>query len=241
MNHQDPNQDWQYQQQVQYSATGMNIKTNKSEKAKKITIRALAVLAVFVAEGVLMWGMADSKISYSPVKNDVIAGVKPPKQIAKSVDKPIEKSPLLAVADMYLVVPKLYINTPIEPVGVTANGEMATSQSLQRVAWYKDGGKPGAQGSVVLAGHYGGPQEVGIFRTMDKLESGDSLEVRSKDGSSIKYTVYKKATYNAGDVPLQELFNKSDGKYLNLITCVGSWNSATNSYDKRLIVYAKID
>jgi len=144
------------------------------------------VLAVFVAEGVLMWAMADSKISYSPVKNDVIAGVKPPKQVAKVTDKPIEKTPVLAVADMYLVVPKLYINTPIEPVGVTATGEMATSQSLQRVAWYKDGGKPGAQGSVVLAGQYGSPQEVGIFRTKDKLEAGDTLGVRSKDGTSLK-------------------------------------------------------
>jgi sortase (surface protein transpeptidase) len=76
---------------------------------------------------------------------------------------------------------------------------------------------------------------------MDKLEAGDSIEVRSKDGSTIRYTVYKKATYNVADVPLQELFNKSDGKYLNLITCVGSWNASTSSYDKRMIVFAKTD
>lgn len=241
MNHQDPYQDGHYQQHGYIAQNKASKNTNKSEKAKKITIRILAVLAVFVAEGVLMWAMADSKISYSPVKNDVIAGVKPPKQVAKVTDKPIEKTPVLAVADMYLVVPKLYINTPIEPVGVTATGEMATSQSLQRVAWYKDGAKPGQTGSAVFAGHYGGPQEVGIFRTMDKLEAGDTLEVRSKDGTSLKYKVYKKATYNVADVPLQELFNKDDGKFLNLVTCVGTWNTANNSYDKRLIVYAKTD
>ena len=238
MNHND-----QYHQEygpVQHQS--VQVKSSNSDGAKKITIRVLAMLAVLVAEGVLMWAMADSKITYSPVRNDVIAGVKPPKQmIAKAAEKPLEKAPVLAVADMYLVIPKLYINAPIDPVGVTNNGEMATSPSLQRIAWYKDGTKPGQSGSAVFAGHYGGPQEIGIFRSMDKLEIGDAIDVRTKDGSSIKYKVYKKAVYNVSDVPLQELFNKDDGKYLNLITCVGTWNTANNSYDKRLIVFAKTD
>ena len=245
MNHQDPNLHGGYQNYPQqhdhYQANNNSFHKKNSDRAKKFTIRFLAVLAFFVAEGVLMWAMADSRITYNPVKNDVIAGVRPPKQVAKVTDKPVEKAPVLAVADMYLVVPKLYINAPIDPVGVTASGEMATSPSLQRVAWYKDGGKPGTFGSAVLAGHYGGPQETGIFRNMDKLENGDILEVRSKDGSSIKYTVYKKATYNVADVPLQDLFNKNDGKYLNLITCVGTWNYTNSTYDKRLIVFAKIN
>lgn len=240
MNRQDPFRQEHNPAHYQ-TALPVHVQPKNPNKAKKITIRVLAMLAVLVAEGVLMWAMADSKITYSPVRNDVIAGVKPPKQATKPADKPLERPPVLAVADMYLVIPKLYINAPIDPVGVTSNGEMATSPSLQRIAWYKDGTKPGQPGSAVFAGHYGGPQEVGIFRTMDKLEVGDAIDVRSKDGSSIKYKVYKKATFSVVDVPLQELFNKEDGKFLNLVTCVGTWNSSNNSYDKRLIVYAKID
>lgn len=213
-------------------------KRKNYDRAKKISLRIMVVVALFLAEGVVLWAFADSKTTYSPVKSEVIVGVKPPRA-TKVAQKPIEKMPTLAVADMYLVIPKLYVNAPIDPVGVTASGDMATSPSLQRVAWYKDGTKPGSAGSAVFAGHYGSPQEIGIFRSIDKLVEGDELEVRSKNGVNTKYKVYKKATYEVKDVPLQDIFNKSDGQYLNLITCVGNWDPGKNVYDKRLIVFAK--
>lgn len=217
----------------------LSLKRRKGKRSVgKIALRGILVLAFFAVEIMMMLAIADTQVAYSPVKSEVVAGVKPPKQVAK-IEKALERPPMLALADMYLVIPKLYINAPIDPVGVTPTGEMATSPSLQRIAWYKDGTKPGAPGSAVFAGHYGGPQEVGIFRTIDKLTVGDTFEVRSKSGSSTKYKVYKSATFLVKDVPLQELFNKNDGSYINLVTCVGNWDSAANSYDKRLIVYAQ--
>lgn len=212
----------------------------KHSKAKKITTRVLVALSFVMLEGILMWTMADSRISYSPLRSEVIAGVKPPKPVIK-VNKAIEASPVLALSDMYLVIPKLYINAPVDPVGVTQTGEMASPPSLQRIAWYKDGTRPGSQGSSVLAGHYGDGQEAGIFRSLDKLEEGDVLEVRTKTSQSLKYKVYKKSIYKTADVPLQELFNKYDSKYLNLVTCVGDWDPNTKSLDKRLIIYARMD
>lgn len=213
---------------------------DQSRGLQKNILRILVVVAVFAVEWLLMWTMADSKIAYSPIKSEVIAGVKPPKPKAVvAQDKPVEKPPVLALADMYLVIPKLYINAPVDPVGTTPNGEMATSPSLYRIAWYKDGTKPGLQGSAVLAGHYGGPQQTGIFRSLDKLAVGDTIEVKSKDGTTTRFGVYKSAIYAVNEVPLQDLFNKNDGNYLNLVTCVGTWDPNNSSYDKRLIVYAK--
>jgi len=214
-------------------------KANHS-RAKKITTRVLVVFTFLMLEGILMWTMADSRIAYSPVRSEVIAVVKPPKPVIKT-DKKIEASPVLALSDMYLVIPKLYINAPVDPVGVTPTGEMASPSSLQRIAWYKYGTRPGSAGSSVLAGHYGNAQEMGIFRSLDKLEEGDVLEVRTKSAQSLKYKVYKKSIYKTSDVPLQELFNKYDSKYLNLVTCVGDWDPNTNSLDKRLIIYARMD
>lgn len=229
-----------YSNEDPYLAT-LHIKKDRNNNTGKVIIFSALLLMALVAEGFFLWASADSKISYSPVKSEVIVGVKPPaKTLAKKQEKPTE-APLLALSDMYLVIPKLFINAPIDPVGVTPNGEMATSPSLQRVAWYRDGTKPGLAGSAVFAGHYGGPQQTGIFRSLDKLSEGDDIEVRTKNQQPVKYRVYKKATYDVSGVPLQDLFNKSDGKYLNLVTCVGNWNPANESYDKRLIVYAKAD
>lgn len=217
----------------------LSLKKNNSKKSlRKIVIRTILLFGFFIFEGLMMFAIADSQIAYSPVRNEVVTGVKPPKQVVRQ-EKVIEKPPVLALSDQYLVIPKLYINAPIDPLGVTASGEMATSPSLQRIAWYKDGTKPGIIGSAVFAGHYGGPQEIGIFRSLDRLVAGDVVEVRSKDGKSTKFIVYKSATYEVKDVPLQDLFNKKDSSYLNLVTCVGNWNNQTSTYDKRLVVYAK--
>jgi len=211
-------------------------------RTQKMALRIVVVLFFVLAEGMLMWATADSSISYSPLQKEVLVGVKSPKKVAKAENisaPPPSLSPF--AADMYLVVPKLYINAPIENVGVTANGEMATSQSLERVAWYKDGKRPGDIGSAVMAGHYGGPNEIGIFRSTDKLVVGDTIEVRDKSGNSTAFKVYKVARYQLSEVPLQEIFNKADGKYLNLITCVGNWNNSNSTYDQRLIVFSKQD
>lgn len=209
-------------------------------RAQKIALRLVVVFFFFLAEGLMMWAFADAQVSYSPLQNEVVTGVKPPKKVVQKTEEKAPPPPSLEVADMYLVIPKLFINAPIEPVGVTASGEMATSQSLQRVAWWKDGTKPGGVGSSVLAGHYGGPSETGIFRTADKLVVGDVVEVRSKSGQTLTYKVYKSESYKTADVPLQELFNKKDGKYLNLVTCVGSWDAASSTYSDRLIIYTKL-
>ena len=209
-------------------------------KAQKIALRLIVIFFFFIAEGLTMWAFADAQVSYSPLQTDIVSGVKPPKKVAVKNDEKAPPPPNLEVSDMYLVIPKLYINAPIESVGVTASGEMATSESLQKVAWYKDGARPGEQGSAVFAGHYGGPNETGIFRTADKLKSGDTIEVRSKSGKTLTYRVYKIGQYKVADVPLQELFNKTDGSYVNLVTCVGHWDNESNSYAERLVIYTKL-
>ena len=214
----------------------------KYGRAQKIALRLSVILLFILAEAVLMWAVADSSITYSPFQREVLSGIKPPVQ-SKPVNtvKNEPPPPPLSFADMYLVIPRLFINAPIEAVGVTPNGEMATPQGLNTVAWYKEGPKPGEIGSAVLAAHYGGPYEIGVFRTINKLQAGDAIQLRDKHDKTLAYKVYKVATYNVADVPLQEVFNKSGDKYLNLVTCIGNWNAITSTYDQRLIVFAKQD
>ena len=211
---------------------------------KKLAMRSAVIIALFLLEGVVMLAVVDSKISHSPIKSDVAVVAKSPKAKpkteVKAVSEPALPAPALAVSDMSLVIPKLFINAPIDPVGLNTKGEMATSPSLQRLAWYKEGAAPGQIGSAVFAGHYGGPNEIGVFRSLDQLKNGDVLEVKSKAGKIQKYSVYNIGKYALADVPLQELFNKNDGKYLNLVTCVGTWSNGTSSYDQRYIVFSRL-
>jgi hypothetical protein len=44
--------------------------------------------------------------------------------------------------------------------------------------------------------------------------------------------------YDVQDVPRDLVFGRSDMARLNLITCNGTWDQASKSYDKRVVVYA---
>lgn len=209
---------------------------SRADMIQKYVTRVAVVLGFFVAEGVLMLAVASAHINAS-AKAEVITGLKKPK--TKITDQK-DNAPQLQQYPMYLVISKLLVNAPVEAVGVNDKGEMANPSSLQKLAWYKDGAKPGQQGSVVLAGHTGSPSEIGVLQGVDKLKTGDSLEVRETGGKNSKYEVYKVDTYAVGDVPLPEVFAKKDGSYLNLVSCVGKWNATTNSYDQRLVVYTKL-
>ncbi len=206
-----------------------------ADLVRKTALRCAVVLVFFAVEGIMMWSFASAQIRYS-AQADALPKAKP----KPKTEHTKEVAPQLQQYDMYVVISKLLVNAPVEPVGVTSTGEMANPSSLQKVAWYKDGAKPGQPGSVVLAGHTGNPSEIGIFQGIDKLADGDTIEIRTKDGKSYKYQVYKTDKYAVKDVPLQDLYNKSDGSYLNLVSCVGNWDASKNSYDQRFIVYTKL-
>ncbi len=220
----------------------------KPKKARKNVVRVLMVVLFFAVEASFMWAFAESKIVYDPTKVDTAIGIKPQKAEAKQAPAPapaptqpaVAPTPTAPVYDMYLVIPRLGINAPVEPVGVTANGDMATSSSLERIAWYKDGTHPGTTGNSVFAGHFGGPAQNGIFRQLSQLQNGDEVDVKQSNGVEYKYKVYKVQPYAVKDVPLQELFGKTSKKHLNLITCYGNWNNSNWTYDQRLIAYTEL-
>ncbi|MET0979761.1 MAG: class F sortase, partial [Candidatus Saccharimonadales bacterium] len=140
-----------------------------------------------------------------------------------------------------LSIPKLKVNAPISYMGLTANGEMDVPPDLVTVGWYKFGTKPGEQGSAVIAGHLEGTEDLGVFIDLDKLDSGDVINVLNDRDELISFAVRETRTYRQEERP-NEIFNRTDGSYLNLITCSGVWDNAKQRYSHRYVVFAdKID
>lgn len=220
-----------------------NIKSKFHPTRRSALIIAI-VFAFFISELTVLWAIAEAKVEFNPnysgfgvpaKKGRKQRLLKPPSPQAKSTKQEAPQ------ATDSLIIKKLSVNATVEPVGVTTNGEMGTSKSLYNVAWYKDGTIPGNDGSAVMAGHSGAPGELGIFKNIDQLNSGDEIDYKFKDGNVVKYTIYKKATYPANDMPLKDIFNKAGGRYLNLISCYGNWDYASSRFDKRIVVYAKVN
>lgn len=134
-------------------------------------------------------------------------------------------------------IAKLDIDAAIEQVGVGKDGAMAAPKGPMGAGWYELGTKPGERGSAVIAGHsgYKGGREA-IFDHLTKLAPGDAVVVLDETGVSIPFVVRECRLLDpAADTT--EVFARTDGSYLNLVTCTGAWNEAAKTHSKRLVVF----
>ncbi len=133
-----------------------------------------------------------------------------------------------------LIIPAISLNVPIIPVGVNARGEMDVPDgTTDNVGWYKNGPVPGATGSAVLDAHV-----YAAFKNLQGVKVGNVIDVVDRNGANFHFIVNGWRTYPLARVPLDYLFGRYDGRYLNLITCAGNFDPTINTYDHRLIIYA---
>lgn len=156
----------------------------------------------------------------------------------QKLSQPQKKLPLMSLspsAPKRLVIEKLGVNAPVEKTGLTDKGDMQAPDTPDSAGWYRYGYLPGALGSAVVAAHSWHKAGEGVFSRLEKLEKGDQLQLVT-DATVQTYEVEKKQAYPAhAEVP--EVFTASDKARLNLITCVGDWLPAQQSYTHRFVVY----
>jgi LPXTG-site transpeptidase (sortase) family protein len=137
-----------------------------------------------------------------------------------------------------LMIPKIRVNAVIKHVGLLADGSMGIPKLPSETVWYKSGSKPGAIGSAVIAGHvnwwYGAK---GVFENLKKLKKGDVITVQDNRGVTTSFAVRTIRTIGQKE-DASDVFRSYDGKsHLNLVTCSGVWNKATQAYSKRIVVF----
>lgn len=140
---------------------------------------------------------------------------------------------------VHLTIPKIHVDTVLEQVGLTPNGEVGVPKGRSNAAWFSDASRPGEVGSAILTGHYGYWKDgtSTVFNHLDRLKKGDRIFVDDELGVVRTFIVRELRTFDAQErVP--DVFGSSDGKaHVNLITCKGTWNPVTQSYPKRLVVF----
>lgn len=138
-----------------------------------------------------------------------------------------------------LIIPSINVNASIQQVGFTKSREMEVPSNTVDVGWFKLGPHPGERGSAVIDGHFDGDSgKMGVFTNLYKLKQGNKLYIKDDKGISTTFVVRESRTYDPGYA--DDIFSRSDGTYLNLITCDGVWDGDKKSYSKRLVVFADI-
>lgn len=153
----------------------------------------------------------------------------------------IQGTSTVSFVPVTLIAPTIEVEAPVEQVGTKADGSMDTPKRLADVAWYAPGPMPGESGNAVFAGHVNNALGLpGVFTNLAQLKVDDTVQVMGEGGQVLTYAVEKINEYYLENAPLAEIFTRSGPSRLVLITCQGSWDQQTRTYDKRLVVVARL-
>jgi hypothetical protein len=144
-----------------------------------------------------------------------------------------------AAAPVGVTIARVDMDAPVIPVGVADDGQMEVPDDVTTVGWYRFGATPGGEGSAVLAGHVDSrTQGVGAFYDLIEVMPGDRVTVLYEDGTRRRFEVTGRRQIAKAQVPLERVFARAGPPRLVLITCGGSFDPGSRSYDSNVVVTA---
>ncbi|HEX6258243.1 MAG TPA: class F sortase [Candidatus Saccharimonadales bacterium] len=157
------------------------------------------------------------------------------------VDRNSYRSTATGNEPMLIRLPSINTTAFIQGVGVDQRGEIAVPNNVHLVGWFTQGAKPGEPGLSIIDGHVSGPTVEAVFAKLPRIKVGDQFEVEQADRTVLRYKVVdRKAVATAEAASFLFSQDPAIASQLNLITCIGTFDHKTRSYDKRLIVAAKL-
>lgn len=135
-----------------------------------------------------------------------------------------------------LSIPSIGLNNKVVPMGIDKLGNLdVPAGDTNHVGWYAKGPLPGERGAAVMDAHV-----YAAFERLNEVGVGDKITVIMDDGSRKHFKVKKTKVYKLEDLSSKELFTRTDGRYLHLITCAGGLTPDRSTYTHRLVVYAEL-
>ena len=122
-------------------------------------------------------------------------------------------------------------------LGLGADGTLQVPPRGFPAGWFTGAPTPGELGPAIMVGHVDmkGP---GVFFQLHNLEPGDRVVVTRADGSKPVFRVSRVDRFPKDKFPTSLVYGNLDHPGLRLITCGGSFNSATGHYDDNFVAFA---
>ncbi len=140
----------------------------------------------------------------------------------------------------FITMPTINGEGFIQKVGVDQNKQIAVPGNVHVAGWFNQTVLPGEKGLSIIDGHVTGRVNNGIFKDLDKLKDGDQFKIEYGNGTSKDFKVVKSVDVKV-DSAASVLFSQEPSieRQVNLITCSGKFDRATQRYPNRLIVIAQ--
>lgn len=140
-------------------------------------------------------------------------------------------------------IPAIGVHSRLLRLGVNADGSIQVpplTTSADEAAWYKYSATPGQIGSAVIEGHVDSRYGPAVFFRLGALHPGDIIDVTLADGVTAIFHVTGVRAYSKEKFPARIIYGATDYAALRLITCGGSFDSATGHYLSSTVVFASL-
>ncbi|MGN6407670.1 MAG: class F sortase [Curtobacterium sp.] len=139
-----------------------------------------------------------------------------------------------------VTIPAIGVSSSLEDLHRGAAGELDPPKDWDSAGWFSDGIVPGEVGPAIIAGHVDSPTSAAVFFRLDELVPGDRIEVAMSDGSTRTFTVDRSERAAKSAFPTSDVYGTAPTPQLRLITCDGTFDTATGHYTDNLIVFADL-
>jgi sortase (surface protein transpeptidase) len=139
-----------------------------------------------------------------------------------------------------VTIPAIGVSSSLEDLHRGAAGELDPPKDWDSAGWFSDGIVPGEVGPAVIAGHVDSPTAAAVFFRLDELVPGDEVHVAMSDGSTRIFTVDRSERAAKSAFPTSDVYGTAPTPQLRLITCDGTFDTATGHYTDNLIVFADL-
>jgi sortase (surface protein transpeptidase) len=139
-----------------------------------------------------------------------------------------------------LQIPEIGVRTRLIYLGLTAEGQLQVPSSTAVAGWYTQSPRPGAIGAAVIIGHIDSYRGPGVFFRLRELHPGDLVYVQRGHSSLAVFRVTEVRMYLKTRFPAADVYGPVPDSQLRLITCGGTFDTATGHYLSNVIVFATL-
>ncbi|MFJ8854551.1 class F sortase [Streptomyces sp. NPDC102437] len=190
--------------------------------------------------GLWFWGRGitdGTGAGSAPTTGDIAAVGRP-----LGVPMPPPHDPIEGAAPERIEIPSIGVEAPVVARGLDKDGaiEPPSFEKAQTVSWYEDGAEPGAKGPALMVGHVDTETRPAVFYGLSAARPGAKVEITRADGTVAEFTVDDVQVFTRARFDADKAYGprKAGRAELRLITCGGTFDRATHSYDANVVVSA---
>ena len=230
-----------------FAKPNVKISMPKIEAAKILgVIRFVAIVIILSVSGYLAWDTwmtnRDSGVLTGASQSAMSIAAGDPSSADPTAVSAQQYSAYTVPADepRYITIDSIGVNSRVQKVGVTSNGNIGVPQKLADTAWYDGSAKLGQNGQVFIDGHTSFNKTQSSFNNLPNLKVGDKISIQSGAGANFNYRVVETETVPTEKVDMNKALNVPAGaeKGLTLMTCAGKFDYQKRDATERLVVYA---